>query len=305
MKRKSTRVLLIVFAIVVLLLAPLIFKERGRQPLVGPDLSEMEYTEIYFDNEQANLKLAGMLFVPDGAGPFPTAVIIHGSGPSRRNSTWYLSVTRHLIQNGIAVLLPDKRGCEESGGEWIGANFEELATDTSSAINHVRRQEAFIPSSIGIIGMSQGGWIAPVVAADSGGIDFIVSMSGATVTAAEQLEHEEIYNIGHYTYGFLAELFAPITSAKILEMDHIKAYAGFDPIPYWKRTHTPVFFAFGENDENVPVEASIQRLNENGLSHHKIEVYPDGGHGIVDSRSNAVSDKYLNDLVEFIKTSDR
>lgn len=300
MRRRPIQILLIVTAILILLLLPVLFKGKGRPALVGPDLSELDHTEVFFENAQAKLKLSGLLFVPQGEGPFPTAVVIHGSGPSRRNSAWYLSVAEHLRSNGIAVLLPDKRGSEKSEGNWIGARFEALATDTASAIAYVKDQKQFAYSTIGIIGMSQGGWIAPVVAAKTDHIDFIVSMSGATVTAAEQLEHEEIHNIGHYTYGFIAELIAPITAANLRKQKHIRPYADFDPIPHWQRTRAPIFFAFGENDENVPVRASIRRLTENSLAHHKIQVYPDGGHGIVDSRTNSVSKTYLNDLVRFI-----
>ena len=115
------------------------------------------------------------------------AVIIHGSGSSRRNSKWYLSVTRHLQDNGIAVLLPDKRGCEKSEGIWVGADFQDLAGDTLAAVAYVRAQHRFANSRVGLVGMSQGGWIAPVVAAGNEDIGFVVSMSGSTVTTDQQL----------------------------------------------------------------------------------------------------------------------
>ena len=94
----------------------------------------------------------------------------------------------------------------------------------------------------------------------------------------------------------------PITAKRIRQMDHFRAYAGFDPIPYWKRVECPVFFAFGENDPNVPVEASLDVLRVNGIE-GLIEVYPDGGHAIRDSQTNAVSGDFLDDLLEFILQS--
>jgi len=72
--------------IVLLLLLPLIFKNKNRTEFYGPDLSELEYSRIFFNNDNEGFKLAGMLMLPEGKGPFPTVVIIHGSGPSRRNS---------------------------------------------------------------------------------------------------------------------------------------------------------------------------------------------------------------------------
>lgn len=297
--------MIIPIIIIVLLLLPLIFKDRSYKGLNGPDLSELEYTEIYFDNDSENLKLAGMLMLPEGEGPFPTTVIIHGSGPSERNSVWYLSVAKHLQDNGIAVILPDKRGSEKSEGDWVGANFEELATDTTSAIEYVKSQKNFSYSTIGIMGMSQGGWIAPVASAKTNDISFIVSMSGSTVTTDEQLLHEEIHNIASYTYRFIAKLIAPITTQNIKKGDYFNAIAGFDPIPYWKQVDVPVFFAFGGNDKNVPIEACIDRLKENNLTDFKIKTYPQGGHAIRDVKTDKVNQAYLNDLVKFIKEDSR
>lgn len=297
---KSVVGVLIIFLAAVLLLLPSLFTDRSRPPLAGPDLSALRYQDVQFDN--GGLQLAGMIFIPEGEGPFPVAVIIHGSGTSRRANKWYLSVTRHLQENGIAVLLPDKRGSERSQGSWIGADFEELAGDTMAAVQYVRDQDLFTHSGIGLAGMSQGGWIAPVAAARDREIAFVVSVSGASVTTGQQLLHEETRNISRFTWPFIARMLAPITTHRIQKMDHVKAYASFDPMPYWKKVQAPVFFAFGENDENVPVEASIRVLSENpGAA--LIRVYPDGGHAIIDRETGRVQGDFLDDLTEFIRRS--
>ena len=295
--------LMISLVLLIFLALPVIFKDKSHPALVGPDLSELTYSEISFENSQAGIQLAGLLFLPEGEGPFPTAVIIHGSGPSYRNNVWYLSVVKHLQENGVAVLLPDKRGSENSEGEWRGASFEELATDTLSAINFVKEQQLFEASVIGLVGMSQGGWIAPVVATQSDDVSFIVSMVGATVTTDEQLLYEEVNNIAPYTYTFIAKLIAPITTSRLKKLPHLSAYMGFDPIPYWQDVQIPVFFAFGENDPYVPVDASIARLRENNFNHFQVKTYAGGGHAIRDIQTNEVSAEYLYDLVEFIKSS--
>jgi dipeptidyl aminopeptidase/acylaminoacyl peptidase len=298
MLKKIAITLGVIILFLAALLLPALFTDKSRAPLVGPELSSLKYEEIQFKN--GDLDLAGMLFIPEGEGPFPVAVIIHGSGTSRRNSKWYLSVTRHLQDNGIAVLLPDKRGSEKSEGNWRGADFEDLAGDTLAAVEYVRNKELFTHSGIGLVGMSQGGWIAPIVAAKDKDIAFVVSMSGVSVTVKEQLLHEEIHNISYYTWPFVARLLAPATTKRLMKMDHLKPFAGYDPVPYWKKVDAPVFFAFGENDENMPVEACIKVLREN-LSVDLIKVYPDGGHAIRDKVTNQVQDDFLNDLIEFIK----
>ena len=290
-KRKV--ILIAILAIVIILLIPLIFKNRDYVPMEAPRLSEIEHSEVFFMNETDNLKLAGMLMIPEGSGPFPTVVIIQGSGPSFRNNGWYLSVVKHLQENGIAVLIPDKRGSEKSEGKWIGANFDQLANDALSAIEFIKSQDTFKYSYIGLVGMSQGGWIAPVAVTKSNDVAFIASLSGATVTTDEQLLHEEIYNISPYTYTPVARLIAPISTNIVKKQEHFSPFAGFDPIPYLKKVNVPVLYAFGEGDKNVPVGACIDRLKENGLNDFEIKTYPNGGHALIDRDSKAFSKSCL------------
>ena len=299
--KKRKKILLFILILIIVLLLPLIFKDRSQTNFNGPDLSEIKYSEISFMNTSENLKLSGMLMLPKGKGPFPTAVIVQGSGPSFRNNGWYLSVVKHLQDNGIAVVIPDKRGSEKSEGEWRGANFEQLAADAISAIEFTKNQNIYRTSYIGLIGMSQGGWIVPIAATKSEDVSYVVSMSGTTVTPEEQLLFEEINNIEPYTYMFLAKLIAPITTNNIKKKKVFAPFVGFDPIPYWKQINIPVFFGYGENDKNVPVNASINRLKENNLNNIKLKTYPLGGHGIIDVKTSTVNQEYLNDLVKFIK----
>jgi dienelactone hydrolase len=279
---------------------PALSSRGSRAPLVGPELASLHFEEVRFHN--GDLRLAGMVFWPEGEGPVPATVIIHGSGTSRRDSPWYLSVARHLQDHGIAVLLPDKRGSEKSEGEWVGASLEELAGDTRAAADYLRRHHRPSISGIGLVGMSQGGWIAPVAAAEDPDVAFVVSMSGSTVTTDQQLLHEEIHNISEYTWPFLARLLAPLTTRRIQRMAHFRPLAGFDPLPYWTRVEVPAFFAFGEGDPNVPVEASLQVLRTH-LSGALVRVYPGGGHAIRDQSTGSVQKEFLEDTVAFIRNA--
>jgi dipeptidyl aminopeptidase/acylaminoacyl peptidase len=262
----------------------------------------MQYTEVSF--ESGDLTLSGMLFLPKGNDPFPVAVIIHGSGTSRRNSPWYLTVTKHLQENGIAVLLPDKRGSEKSEGDWTKATFCDLAGDTISALDFIKTQTAFEHSKIGVIGFSQGGWITPIVATESENLAFLISMSGAGVTTDDQLLHEEVNNITDLgTWRFIAELAAPFVVHNIKKSQLWSKIGGFDPISYWQKVNVPAFMAFGENDKNVPVEASLRRIQALNKSNITLKVYPEGGHGIIDPITHRVQEECLHDLVDFIGTS--
>lgn len=277
---------------------PLILK-RKRSRLIGPNLSELTYREVFFHH--GGITLSGLLFLPDGKGPFPVGVVIHGSGTSARNSPWYLTVTKHLQENGIAVLLPDKRGSEKSEGDWRKATFQDLAGDALSAIGFVRDRAMFDHSSIGVIGFSQGGWITPIVAAENKDVAFVVNVSGAGVTTDEQLLHEEVNHIADRGIPRLvAKLIAPLAVRTVKSREFWKMIGGFDPIPYWQKVDLPVFLAFGENDKNVPVRESVRRVEALNRSSITIRIYPEGGHGIVDPVNHRVQEACLRDVVDFI-----
>jgi len=103
-------------AVILLLVAgPLIsqFDQRDARSFDAVALDETDYREVTFQNPAQSLRLGGMLFLPDGEGPFPAVAMIHGSGSSRRNNGWYLTLARHLQRTGVLVLLPD-RGTEKN-----------------------------------------------------------------------------------------------------------------------------------------------------------------------------------------------
>ena len=294
------KILLPVLFVIIILLLPLIFKEKGNRFVVGPELNETMYTEVSFINKYDSVRLSGMLFTPKSIKSFPIAVIIQGSGTSSKNNSWYLSIAKHLQVNGIGVLLPDKRGSEKSEGNWKGANLETLATDTESAINFIRNESKLNYSEIGIIGMSQGGWIAPIVASKEQNLSYLINMSGATTSTDEQLLYEEYNNIAPYTYNVIARLISPITTNNLKKRESIAPLMGFDPMPYWKKTSIPVFIAYGENDTNCPIDKSIERLKNEDLNHFIWKIYPKGGHGILDAQTNEVNIDFLEDMTEFI-----
>jgi len=137
-------VVAITLAILIFIIAPVVITqitkpERRRFRFVK--LSDTRHTEISFRNTIQDLDLGGMLFVPEGDGPFPAVAIIHGSGSSSRDNGWYLTLTKYLQENGITVLLPDKRGSEKSGGTWRTASYEDLANDTLAAIEYLKDQK--------------------------------------------------------------------------------------------------------------------------------------------------------------------
>ena len=296
--------------VLALLFAPVLVRQmlpaEPRQ-LERVSLADTRHVEIAFRNETQDLALGGLLFVPEGDGPFPAAVVIHGSGTSRRDNGWYLTLTKHLQESGIVVLLPDKRGSEKSEGNWRTSSFEDLATDTRAAIKYLRTQESVPISGIGLIGMSQGGWIAPLVASQDDDLDFLVSMVGSVVTPREQLLYEENYNIRQL--GFLpgiSNVLAYVGSANVRYLAQPELYKliiDYDPLPYWGDISIDSLALFGADDTNVPSAESAQRLMSLGKPDIRVKIYEGSGHALESPRGHGnsiIRTDALSEISDFI-----
>ena len=274
-------------------------------------LADTRHVEIAFQNRSQNLSLAGLLFVPEGDGPFPAAVIIHGSGTSRRDNGWYLTLTKHLQDNGIVALLPDKRGSEKSEGEWRTSSFQDLATDTLAAIEYLREQQSVPLSAVGVIGMSQGGWIAPLVASQEDDLEFLVSMVGSMVTPREQLLYEENYNLRQL--GFLpviSDVLAYAGYANVRYLAQPQLYdliVDYDPLPYWQDISVNSLVLFGADDTNVPSSESARRVLDLDNRYIRVEVYEGSGHALESPRgqgNSIIRQEALDEISSFVHDAD-
>lgn len=290
-----------------LLFLPVVFRQlnppqpRRRPPL---DLAGMTYHEIRFANAAQGITLAGMLFVPEGDPPFPGVVIIHGSGTSSRANRWYLTYAGYLQRNGIAVLLPDKRGSEASGGDWRASSLEDLATDTQAALSYLRTERARHVEDVGILGVSQGGIIASIVAAGSPELAFAINVVGGAVPMHELLMYEETNNLGQM--GFLPRIADVIASLAAFYDRHISqrafwsAVGNFDPLPYWREANVPVLVLLGDRDTNVPSERSRERLRALNKPNLRVVVFEGSGHGL-DAPPGVGGDYIREDALELIR----
>ena len=306
----QTRWKYIVAGVLLVLIGPVLVKQllpSDSRSLKGVSLDETSYREIEFRNAEQGIDLAGMLFVPEGEGPFPAAVVIHGSGTSHRNNRWYLTLTKFLQDNGVVVLLPDKRGSEKSGGDWRTASFEDLATDTLAAIDYLGTQQHAEITNIGIVGMSQGGWIAPVVATEPDKVGFVVSFVGAAVTSNEQLAYEENHNLRQM--GFLpgvSNLVAMASTRFIKQLgqrQYWQAVGNFDPLPYWNEVGVSSFVLLGSDDTNVPSRESAARLYALNNPNIRVSIYEGSGHALEDPPEygdSIIRYDALEDISEFI-----
>ncbi len=151
-----------------------------------------EQREVRFEAPDGTALVATMMIPSDATAeaPAPGVAIIHGSGGSSRDNHWAFMIADAIARSGVAVVYPDKRGSGQSGGEWEGVGFETLAGDAAAAMRALREDPRVDPDRTGFVGLSQGGWIAPLAAQRLGDTAFNVSVSGTVVTPAEQIRHE-------------------------------------------------------------------------------------------------------------------
>lgn len=148
--------------------------------------------EVIYENKQAAVKLAGTLTIPGQGGPFPAVLLISGSGPQDRNERIlghhpFLVLADYLTRLGIAVLRVDDRGVGKSGGDFTQATSEDFASDVLAGLEYLKSREEINPKQIGLIGHSEGGIIAPMVAVQSSDVAFIILMAGTGLMGEEIL----------------------------------------------------------------------------------------------------------------------
>ncbi len=142
--------------------------------------------DVTYENKTAGITLAGTLTIPQGKGPFPAALLITGSGPQNRNEEImghkpFLVLADYLTRRGIAVLRVDDRGVGKSGGTFATATTADFATDAEASVAYLKTRPEVDAHKIGLIGHSEGGIIAPMVASRDPEIAFIVMMAGTGV----------------------------------------------------------------------------------------------------------------------------
>jgi len=146
--------------------------------------------EVAYENSAQNIRLAATLTIPPGKGPFPAVVLITGSGPQNRDEELlghrpFLVLADYLTRHGIIVLRADDRGVGKSSGVFTTATTADFATDTEAGIAYLKTRPEVNLHKIGLIGHSEGGVIAPMVAERNRDVSFIVMMAGTGVRGDE------------------------------------------------------------------------------------------------------------------------
>jgi pimeloyl-ACP methyl ester carboxylesterase len=164
-----------------------------RQEAATPEAVPYREEDVKFAN--GDITLAGTLTLPQGTGTYPAVVLISGSGPENRDEEIFgFKIFRvladHLTRNGIAVLRYDDRGVGGSSAGTDADTSETYVGDVAAAVRYLKGRPDIDPKQIGLLGHSEGGIIAPMVAVRSPDVSFIILMSGPGTPGSRIIEEQ-------------------------------------------------------------------------------------------------------------------
>jgi len=238
--------------------------------------------------------LRGELLLPTTKARHPAIVFAHGSGPATRHvGMWNV----FFVRLGMAVLSLDKRGAGESTGDFRAASMDDLASDWLAGLAFMKSRNDIDPLRIGVHGSSQGGWTAPLMAARSSDVAFVIVRAGSGTNVADTMLHEiewiaresgmQEAEIGEgmlvarqamamiargaptadYDAAMSASRTRPSWSDVFWVIDEtprgrnwIRLNAAYDPIESIGRIHVPILWFLADKDHNVPTDVSASRL---------------------------------------------
>jgi len=161
-------------------------RKRPQEDAINVGPTPYVQRDVHFKNVADHNQLAGTLSVPNGKGPFPAVVLISGTGHNTRDEdVWghkvFLVLADALNRKGAAVLRYDKRGVGGSSGDYDAATTADFTSDAQAAVDWLKTQPRIDPSRVGVLGHSEGGIIAPAVAATDKSVAFVVMIAGPCI----------------------------------------------------------------------------------------------------------------------------
>ena len=306
------------------------YRPRPQMPVKPYPYHEEEVT---YDNPKANIKLAGTMTIPPGKGPFPAVLLMAGSGPNDRDETLmghkpFLVLADYLTRKGIVVLRYDKRGVGKSGGDFTNAVMWDFGSDGEAGIAYLKTRPEVNVQKIGIIGHSEGGLEAPMIAMHDPAIAFVVLMAGPGVKgdellaaqqrllqqsrgiSAEEIEKDatvqrKIFAILEKDEGEPAtgqDIRAALTGTvpdaqlgmqvKILDSPWFRGFLLYDPAPTLTKLTCPVLAINGERDLQVPPDQNLPAIRKALANNRNVEVdeLPGLNHLFQDAKTGAIGE---------------
>ncbi len=191
-RRSWSRTVRLVAAVVITTTMVALPRVRAQPSTEGPTDHDVTFLS-------GDLELAGTLTLPAGPGRHPAVITISGSGPQNRDGEIagidgyrpFAEIAARLAESGVAVLRYDDRGVAASDGDNATATSGDLALDAEAAVRFLQTRPEIDPLWIGLLGHSEGGLIAPYVAARHPGVAFVIALAPPVADALEGLITQE------------------------------------------------------------------------------------------------------------------
>lgn len=239
--------------------------------------------------------LAGTLTLPkDAAGRVPAIILVTGSGPQDRDSympiipdyRFFRQIADSLSRRGIAVLRMDDRGVGGSGGVGPDVTTEDFAADVRAGIAWLRARPEVDPARIAVVGHSEGGIIAPMVAVEDAQIA-AVGLLAAPSWSGRRISDMQIRDAIARTGPAGAALDSAVARAathrdSVAEgMPWVRWFLAHDPLPVARQVRVPVLVLQGATDRQITVEQAEElaaALRAGGNGDVTVRVFPDVNH---------------------------
>lgn len=222
--------------------------------------------------------LHGQISIPKNKKKSPLLIVLPGSGNASYQTNYKKFLGRtieEMFKNEFALLYFDKPGVGESDGEWWNQDFYEQAENSLSALKYAVKEFPIDKSRVGIVGHSQGGWLAQIIANKYPKFfRFGISMAGPAVSVFEQFVESENSKFlcegtqkaeakekairSLYSEWLRSDKYG-ITDTNLL---HFRIIKGFDPRPVIRGIKIPFLFVFAEKDEFVYPAESLESITE-------------------------------------------
>jgi dienelactone hydrolase len=279
--------------------AALILSRVGEAPRVASRATLYDDVPVRF--ESRDIELAGTVLLPEGPGPHPAVAIVHGAEFGTRET--YRVMASYLARQGVAALIYDKRGTGESTGDARAGTFDDLTVDALAAVSLLRQTARIDPDRVGLVGMSQGGWIIADAAIRTDDVAFLVALSASGFTPAEQAawltgSMLAVRGLGGLAVDISAKAWAMLYSSVDLVraglLDPMPQVPGFwfhalDPhlsaTTLWSQVRQPVLGMWGELDCQVPAYDSLaviqDALDRGPNETYRLVIHGRADHGLI------------------------
>lgn len=269
--------------------------------------------DVRFRNEIDDVELAGTITQPKEKGKYPAVVLVTGSGPQNRDEEImghrpFKVMADYLTRSGIVVLRYDDRGVGESEGNFVQSTIGNFSKDATAALAFLKSQEKVDENQVGIIGHSEGGLIAFLMAGQHvSDMNFGISLAGPAIPMDSlmvlQLYHvgksqgmneeqlEAVRPVNRQNFAIIkSDISAAIAKERLLEnmkdvtggnatglereiqvmlMEPYRYFIRIDPVPFIQKIQIPLFAAFGEKDVQVPHAENMESLTDHLPNHPK------------------------------------